>query len=94
MSPLNPEEQACETIAERYDVNWGRVRNLFDTVYFTENGEIPNVIKVTDEDLEKLSDIKELLENALYQPLSKVEIEANKQVALDLLNKLIGEWSE
>jgi hypothetical protein len=94
MSPLNPEEQAWETIAERYGVNWRRVRNLFDTVYFAENGEIPNVSKVTDEDLEKLSDIKELLENALYQPLSSSEIEGNTQAALDLVNKMIGEWSE
>lgn len=94
MSPLNPEEQAWETIAERYKVNWRRVRNLFDMVYFSENGEIPNVSKVTDEDLEKLSDIKELLENALYQPLSSTEVEASTQAALDLLNRLIGEWSE
>lgn len=41
--------------------------------------------------LEKLSDIKELLENALYQPLSSSEVEGNTQAVLDLLNRLIGE---
>ena len=43
---------------------------------------------------EKLSDIKELLEIALYQPVSSSEIEGNTQAALDLVNKMIGEWSE
>jgi hypothetical protein len=48
----------------------------------------------TQANLEKLSDIKELLENALYQPLSSSEIEGNTQAALDLVNKMIGAWSE
>lgn len=48
----------------------------------------------TETNLENLSDIKELLECALYQPLSSSEIEGNTQAALDLVNKMIGEWSE
>lgn len=37
---------------------------------------------------------KEVHENAVYQPLSDIEVEGNTQAALDLLNRLIGEWSE
>lgn len=76
MSPLNPEEQAWETIAERYDVNWGRVS------------------KVTDEDLEKLSDIKENLEQLMVAPLSAREQESVVEETMSMINKLIGEWSE
>lgn len=50
--------------------------------------------KPTSPDLENLSDIKELLECALYQPSSSSEIEGYTQAALDSVNKMIGEWSE
>lgn len=70
--------------------------NLYIEGYRTYGGThtVRGVELPTETNLENLSDIKELLENALYQPLSSSEIEGNTQAALDLVNKMIGAWSE
>lgn len=41
-------------------------------------------------DLETMMDVKELLENALYQPLSSTEIEGQTQAALDTIIEWLG----
>ena len=42
--PMN-EEQAWKFLSEQYKVGWRRMRNVFETIYFTENGDIPIFIK-------------------------------------------------
>ena len=41
--PMN-EEQAWKFLSEQYKVGWRRMRNVFETIYFTENGDIPVLI--------------------------------------------------
>ena len=49
-----------------------------------------NQAKKISIDLETMKDVKELLENALYQQLSSAEVEGQTQEALDTIIELLG----